>query len=570
MLSLLYNKLPHFRFLLTVLVGIMLAESVMGAYSIALLVPLSQTILSGSSEFLLPGLPKSVGTLLATLPQAWIFLLFGIILMCKAVLTYIRNVVDAFLARRLRNYWMIGLTETFILRDYSKTHALQQGGVISVLVREILRSVNFISASMAYTAGLVYFLALSVLVLIADWRVPLAGLPIAILAYYIVLRPLIKYSDRNGSTLQIMMQDLSAAISEALSGLKDIKIFNIERHRLNKIEEQTRETSRKEFQYAIIQDLPKNLTEFIFSAGVIILGFILLHMSSGINLTGIMPAAIFFMVAGYKMFGQLSDLASQKVKIANRRPSFLLICDLMCSNDDAEDLNSGQPVDKLETDIEIKSLFFGYNKDAPVFRGGSATIKRGHINFLYGPSGTGKSTLLDILTRLIEPDSGEICANGTDIRKFRKGEWRRLFGYVSQEPYLFSGTIAENIRLDINTDDETIRQAAVLAGADTFIRETENGYETILHERGTNLSGGQKRRIALARALLRRPSVLILDEATSTIETTLERSILSDLRKMSDLTVLLVTHRHDNDDLADAIHELKDGQIISRVVPKLA
>jgi len=203
------------------------------------------------------------------------------------------------------------------------------------------------------------------------------------------------------------------------------------------------------------------------------------------------------------------------------------------------------PVRVLEKEIRFEHVSFAYEPDKPVLHDVSFSIPKGKVVALVGPSGAGKSTITNLLVRFYDVDEGRITLDGVDIRRFRLAEYRRLFGLVLQDVFLFDGTIAENIsysKPDASMDE--IIAAAKAAFAHDFIEDFPDGYDTIIGERGVRLSGGQKQRISLARAILRDPQVLILDEATSSLDSESEALIQEALREiMKNRTSLVIAHR---------------------------
>ena len=218
--------------------------------------------------------------------------------------------------------------------------------------------------------------------------------------------------------------------------------------------------------------------------------------------------------------------------------------------------------------IELRDLTFAYNGH-PVLNGVSATVEPGETLALVGPTGAGKSTLVDLLPRLFDPPSGTVLIDGVDVREIPLGVLRGAIGYVPQEPFLFSETIAANVAFGALPDgvdrSAAVDQAIAVARLDKDIAEFREGFHTAVGERGITLSGGQKQRAALARALLTDPRILILDDALSAVDTHTEEEILARLRDvMRQRTSIIVSHRISTVQSADQILVLDDGRVVER------
>jgi ATP-binding cassette subfamily B protein len=211
-------------------------------------------------------------------------------------------------------------------------------------------------------------------------------------------------------------------------------------------------------------------------------------------------------------------------------------------------------------------MSFAYPDRERVLCGIDLAMERGKVLGVVGPTGAGKSSLAKLMLRYYDPVEGAILANGRPLSGVTLESWRARIGYVSQEAYLFHGTVAENIRLGSpDSSDEELRRAAHMAGAAEFIDGLPDGYATLVGDRGTKLSGGQRQRISLARAILRDPEFLILDEATSSVDTRTEEIIQNNLKELrKDRITLAIAHRLSTVRQCDEIVVVVDGIIVER------
>jgi ABC-type multidrug transport system fused ATPase/permease subunit len=223
-------------------------------------------------------------------------------------------------------------------------------------------------------------------------------------------------------------------------------------------------------------------------------------------------------------------------------------------------------VEHLNGNIEFNNVTFGYDEKKPVLKNFSLKIEPGQKVALVGPSGSGKSTVSSLLLRFYDVNSGEVKVDGINIRKLGIESYRNSIGVVLQEPFLFSGSIKDNIAYaKKGATDEEVKNAAVMANVEEFVAHLEQRYETVIGENGASLSGGQKQRLAIARAVLKNPSILILDEATSALDTVSEHLVQQALdRLMQDKTTVIIAHRLSTIKNADMIVVLNEGCIVQQ------
>jgi ATP-binding cassette subfamily B protein len=230
------------------------------------------------------------------------------------------------------------------------------------------------------------------------------------------------------------------------------------------------------------------------------------------------------------------------------------------------DAPDAQPLTHVLGDVVFDDVSFGYEAGVPVLKRVSLHAAPGQTIALVGPTGAGKTTIVNLLTRFYDIDSGHIRVDGVDIRRIKLDDLRRTLGIVLQDTFLFSDTVMENIRYGrLDATDEEVIAAAKLANADQFIHRLPEGYHTSLSERGSNISQGQRQLLAIARAILADPGILILDEATSSVDTRTEKTIQEAmLRLMKERTSFVIAHRLSTIREADEILVINDGVIVER------
>ena len=231
---------------------------------------------------------------------------------------------------------------------------------------------------------------------------------------------------------------------------------------------------------------------------------------------------------------------------------------------DLIDLPDAVDLEDIHGEVTFENVTFGYVPDAKVLKGISLQARPGQTAALVGPTGAGKTTMVNLLTRFYDLDSGTITIDGTDIRSVTRDSLRRSLGIVLQQTFLFAETVMENIRYGrLDASDEEVVRAATLANADRFIRRLPQGYDTVLSERGANLSEGQRQLLSIARAILADPAILVLDEATSSVDTRTEVHIQEALHElMKDRTSFVIAHRLSTIRNADQVVVIEEGRIV--------
>lgn len=372
---------------------------------------------------------------------------------------------------------------------------------------------------------------------------------------------------KSSSLVQEYLGGLVSLVEESLGGLRIIKGFNAGDHIERKF---ARENNRyKNLLTKILwrRDLSSPLSEFM-GIGTIA---VLLWYGSRQVFSNAIEAETFltFIFAFYNVIEPSKSFSKSYYNIQKGRGALERIQTVLSAEERIKEIDEPFKINEFKENIRLENLSFSYQKDGEkVLDDICLEIKKGEMVALVGSSGAGKSTLADLLLRFYDVDSGSIKIDGIDVRNFALKDLRNLFGIVTQESILFNDSISNNIALGIeNAEFERIIEAAKAANAHDFILSTPNGYETNIGDRGNKLSGGQKQRITIARALMKNPPILILDEATSSLDSESEKLVQEALQRlMKNRTSLVIAHRLSTIQNANKIIVLHHGKIVEQGV----
>jgi ABC-type multidrug transport system fused ATPase/permease subunit len=370
---------------------------------------------------------------------------------------------------------------------------------------------------------------------------------------------------KTSAVVQEKLGTLVSIIEEALSGLRIIKGFNAESYQESKFN-----TENNDYRHILTRllwrrDLSSPLSEFL---GISVVA-VLLWYGSRLVFNGQLEASTFivFIFAFYNVIEPAKSFSKAFYNIQKGIAAVQRVEKVLDAQSNITEQPDARPIQTLQTGITYQNVSFAYrNMDGPVLQQINLDIEKGKVIALVGPSGAGKSTLVDLLPRFFDVSEGQILIDGVDIREYKIQDLRALMGIVSQEAILFNDSIYNNIVFGKkNVSKEQVVHAAKIANAHDFITATENGYDTNIGDRGMKLSGGQRQRLTIARAILKNPPILILDEATSSLDSESEKLVQEALvQLMQERTSIVIAHRLSTIQHADEIIVLKDGRIIER------
>lgn len=418
--------------------------------------------------------------------------------------------------------------------------------VLEVFIREPLTIIAFLGTMIfiSYKLTLLLFVFL-----------PVAGL---------IIGRISKSLRKSSDIAQEQLGNIMGVIDETLVGMRVLKAFNAENHQHLRFMKFNNLLFRSRNHIAARRELASPLSE---TMGVIVVSIILWIGGKMVFAGNGFDGASF--IAYIAMFSQIitpfKNLSSAFYNVQKGTAALDRIEHLLSAENTIKEVPDAKPIKSFQKTIEFRNVTFNYG-EKKILQGLNFTIEKGKTIALVGASGAGKSTLVDLIPRFHDVTGGEILIDGINIKNCKIDDLRRLMGVVSQDPILFNDTLYNNITLGTGgATQERVEEAARIAHADKFIAQKSEGYQTVAGDRGARLSGGERQRITIARAVLKNPPILILDEATSSLDTESERIVQDAINKlMENRTCIVIAHRLSTVQHADEIIVLEKGQIVER------
>ncbi|WP_044736300.1 ABC transporter ATP-binding protein [Geobacillus kaustophilus] len=476
----------------------------------------------------------------------------------------------------LQNYWMIdvgqrtvrGIREQLFLHFHELPISFfdrrQQGELMSRITNDIDNMsqtfnstvVQVVSSTLTLIGAMAVMLSQSVLLtIVALVVVPLmyAGMR------WITNRTRVRFREQ-----QRALGEMNGFIEEVISGQKVVKLFSQEKRMEAELACKNAELKRAGFWAQTYSGFIPKLMNFLNNVSFALIAGVggWLAAKGAISVGTI----VVFVEYARQFTRPLNDLANQWNTLLSALAGAERVLEILDLPKEEEDEREAADVDKLDGRIEFRQVFFSYDKQRPALDDVTFSVAPGETVALVGPTGAGKTTVLQLLTRFYDPDRGEIWIDGRDSRTIKRASLRRHMAFVLQDPFLFTGTIRDNIRYGrLEATDEEVEEAARQANAHSFIMKLPDGYDTVLAPGGGGISQGQRQLLAIARAMIADPAILILDEATSNIDTVTEVRIQEALaRLMSGRTCFVIAHRLNTIQHADRILVLNEGKVIEQ------
>ena len=435
------------------------------------------------------------------------------------------------------------------------------GDVLSKITNDVETISNALQQTFTQIVSGIFTIALASFMMFSI-QPAMAGIAMLIIPMSLLISTaVVRKSQKQFQRQQNSLGELNGLITEMYTGYNEILLYNKQAEVIGNFEETNDRLCRHSFRAQFISSLMSpliSLVTYLIIGGVAVTGS--LFAVSGVIAVGDLQAFIRYVWQINDPLSQVSQLSTQ---IQSAFAAMQRIFGILCEQEEVPEASPAADVSGARGNVTFDRVTFGYREN-PVIRDFSMDIRAGQMVAIVGPTGAGKTTIINLLLRFYDVSGGRILIDGTDIREMRRRDLRALFGMVLQDTWLFAGTIYDNIRygrLDARRDE--IIAAAKTANVHHFIRTLPHGYEMAINEEGGNISQGEKQLLTLARALLKNPKILILDEATSSVDTRLEKMLQDAMKKvMAGRTSFVIAHRLSTIQDADLILVMKDGEMV--------
>jgi ATP-binding cassette subfamily B protein len=487
--------------------------------------------------------------------------IYGLISLLTWFQTYIMAAASQRAVAEIRND-LFEHEQTLSLRFFDQR---AHGDLMSRLTNDVENVSMVLAQSVTQlVSGFLSLVGVGAVMLILNWRLALVTLLTIPLMMLFLTRWVAGRTRTGFRQQQKALGKLNGIIEETITGQRVVKAYNREQAVMADFDFANRELREAATRAQTFSGFIGPMMNFVNNLGLAIVAGAGGWMTLG-GLATVGTIASFINYA--RQFGRpLNEIASLYNTIQSAVAGAERVFETIDEQPDLADAADAQPLAEIRGEVTFEDVSFGYVPNVPVLKHVSLHAQPGQVVALVGPTGAGKTTIVNLLTRFYDIQGGRICIDGQDIRGVKLADLRRQLGIVLQDTFLFTGTVLENIRYGrLDATDDEVRAAARLANADAFIHRLPQGYDTPLSERAGNLSQGQRQLLAIARAILANPSILVLDEATSSVDTRTEKHIQEAmLRLMQGRTSFVIAHRLSTIRNADQILVINHGEIIER------
>ncbi len=482
-----------------------------------------------------------------------LIIILAIILLFKIIIVICRKIVSIISAEELRSLLHSYILESILSKDYSNLMKFPRGELIEKLARNTDSTSMMIFKITNLLSNFVIIVVLIITSILVNFYITMSVILFFIIIYILIIKSYLDKVNKIGKQKTIKQENLTSLFSSIIFSIKEVYLLNSKKFFLRKIKKKTDSLKKTRIQSKFFITLPQDLIEFLF---VFLIATVFIFFNYENAIKDYLPNLIFFFLIFYKLYQSSINFVKEIANIESIKYAYTNIYDEFIKDFKSKNVEQQVEIneDIFSRIIRVSKLYFSFystqeNKDITLLKNVNIKIQRRKITQIIGQSGSGKTTLLDLLVKLYNPSKGNIYFDEKNINEINTETLRKNIGYVTQNCSLFEGNVMENIILDKKFVKTKMNEIMSICDLDKM------NYKKLVKDGGKNLSGGEIKRISLARALYHEPEVIIIDETFSSVDEKSEEKIIKQLRKKK-FTVILISHRMSSQKYVDKIYNI--------------
>jgi len=556
--------LSRYKLYFMFLVGLAIFAGILESLNVAIMYPILNLSILGGGTVDNP-IIGFLDPFVKLIPIEDILIRYSVLFLTVAIFAFITKAIYYYFSAKFTATVMKDVKQKVFTKcidsDYQFFIDNKQGEILY----KISQAPNSISNVLELFSDLFVELFLSIAVFTAlltmSWKFLIVVIIGGVIYYYFTKYLSTKVSYKAGVKQRDSGQKERVIVSEYTTGIKQIKVFETFSYWTKRFENALETFWFYHIKNHFWKKLPEILLWFVLymsiGAAVIIIKF----QYPG-NFMNIIPLVMTFAFGVFMILPKISKFGMYRMRFMHDLPNLNTTYEMLKDKSYNKIKNGTKKFTKLKKGLELKNVTFSHKERDILLKNINLKIEKNKTTALVGPSGSGKSTIVNLLLRLFDVEQGEVNIDDVNIKEYDIFSFLEKVGFVSQETFIYNASVSENIAFGYDFTDKEIVDASRLANADEFIRKMPEGYDTIVGDRGLRLSGGEQQRIAIARAIIRKPEILILDEATSSLDYTSENVVQNAINKVAEkCTTFVIAHRLSTIQNADIIHVLSNGEI---------